>query len=888
VLPFVGLLRQDDLGFPVVILPGSVYVTAGTTRRATGTHYTPRSLTEPIVQHTLEPLVYQGPAEGWPKAEWQLRQPGELLALKVCDMAMGSAGFLVQVVRYLSEQLVEAWARYGPGDGAHGDVELAVFGEAAATMTPEDRLIYARRLVAERCVYGVDKNPLAVEIAKLSLWLVTMAKDRPFTFLNHALKCGDSLVGASTEDFLRWANRKKPGEMSLDQEVLREELKKASRLRKQLESFVVRDVQDAATKDALLQEADAALAHIRRGADLITGVKLLGLKSQDADDIQLRFLDPFLAGELDADIDGQKYYDAARALNAGKQECIFHWELEFPEVFEKKGFSAFIGNPPFIGGTKISTAFGTNYLKCLQLNYPSFHGRADYCSIFFLKGYFNTKLGGSLGLIATNTIAQGDTRETGLEEIRKVGGIIYKTKVSMPWPGEAAVFVSVVHIFKGKYYGDLYIDEKKVLQISASLDDFSQVSKPEKLSKNSGMIFNGSKLDGIGFVLDNKEADSLITKDRRNIDVVYRYLGGEDINSQPDQIPNRWVINFFEWDLEQAERYSDCINIIRQRVLPQRQKHSEKRTRDHWWQFQRVRPELYHSIANFQDILVVARVTKYIAFVFVPSGWVYNEKIFVINSEDRGVFSVLQSNFHNYWVLQYSSTLGEGINYAPSDCFETFPFPINNNGLYQIGETLHEYRRTILLSRQEGLTATYNRFHNPDEHATDIARLRELHVEMDNAVAAAYGWEDLVLGHGFHETAQGTRYTISEAARREVLARLLKLNHERYEEEQRQAGLQEKPKKAAKDKPAPAPRPVRAASAAPAQFSLIPDLVPDPEPLSQPALLPAASVASAPAGSIGSWDQAICLACGKHLVGYLLEEHTKTVHGGVEPGYRKV
>ena len=191
--------------------------------------------------------------------------------------------------------------------------------------------------------------------------------------------------------------------------------------------------------------------------------------------------------------------------------------------------------------------------------------------------------------------------------------------------------------------------------------------------------------------------------------------------------------------------------------------------------------------------------------------------------------------------------------------------------------------------RKEGLTDTYNRFHNPDEHATDIARLRELHVEMDNAVAAAYGWEDLALGHGFHETAQGTRFTISEAARREVLARLLKLNHERYEEEQRQAGLQEKPKKAAKDKPAPAARPVRAASAAPAQFSLNPDLVPDPEPLSQPALLSAPSVvASTPAGSIGSWDQAICLACGKHLVGYLLEEHTKMVHGGVEVGYRKV
>ena len=98
-----------------------------------------------------------------------------------------------------------------------------------------------------------------------------------------------------------------------------------------------------------------------------------------------------------------------------------------------------------------------------------------------------------------------------------------------------------------------------------------------------------------------------------------------------------------------------------------------------------------------------------------------------------------------------------------------------------------------MLTRQEGLTKTYNRFHDPDETSADIQKLRQLHVEMDNAVAAAYGWTDLDLGHGFHETKQGVRYTISEPARREVLARLLKLNHERYAEEVKQ-GLHEKKK----------------------------------------------------------------------------------------------
>ena len=109
VLPFAGLIRDDDFGRPWVIPAGSVYVTAGTDRRSSGTHYTPRVLTEPIVEHTLEPLVYIGPAEGWPRDKWLLRTPAELLDLKVCDKAMGSGAFLVQSDRYLAERLVEAW-----------------------------------------------------------------------------------------------------------------------------------------------------------------------------------------------------------------------------------------------------------------------------------------------------------------------------------------------------------------------------------------------------------------------------------------------------------------------------------------------------------------------------------------------------------------------------------------------------------------------------------------------------------------------------------------------------------------------------------------------------------------------------------------------------------
>lgn len=131
--------------------------------------------------------------------------------------------------------------------------------------------------------------------------------------------------------------------------------------------------------------------------------------------------------------------------------------------------------------------------------------------------------------------------------------------------------------------------------------------------------------------------------------------------------------------------------------------------------------------------------------------------------------------------------------YTPTDCFQTFPFPENTATVATVGESYYLLRKHTMLARQEGLTATYNRFHDPSESAADIARLRQLHVEMDNAVAAAYGWSDLDLGHGFHETAQGLRYTISEPARRQVLSRLLALNHARYAEEVA-AGLHERKK----------------------------------------------------------------------------------------------
>ena len=185
-----------------------------------------------------------------------------------------------------------------------------------------------------------------------------------------------------------------------------------------------------------------------------------------------------------------------------------------------------------------------------------------------------------------------------------------------------------------------------------------------------------------------------------------------------------------------------------------------------------------------------------------------------------------------------------------------------------------------MIDRQEGLTTTYNRFHNPKDKSADTNRLRELHVEMDNAVAAAYGWSDLDLGHGFHETPQGVRFTISEATRREVLSRLLQLNHERYEEEVRQ-GLHEKDKKKAKEEQPARQKPKKLAHPE-GQMNLLA------EPEVSDEVEAAEALPPTPTSEIGSWDRCKCLACGKTVMGFSIAEHTQSEHQGKDPGYRKM
>ena len=195
---------------PHVLPPGAMYLQPTEERRRSGSHYTPRSLTAPIVATTFRPIFERLGDQATPE---------QILDLKVCDPAMGSGAFLVEACRLLAERLVRAWE---------------VHKQTPKVPDDEDVLTYARRLVAERCLYGVDKNLFAVDLAKLSLWLATLAREHPFTFLDHALRHGDSLVGLSREQIacFNWETTKQmPLLRTLIDERVAEAQRCASRFR---------------------------------------------------------------------------------------------------------------------------------------------------------------------------------------------------------------------------------------------------------------------------------------------------------------------------------------------------------------------------------------------------------------------------------------------------------------------------------------------------------------------------------------------------------------------------------------------------------------------------------------------------------------------------------
>jgi len=824
---------------PNGLATGSLILQPTAERRRSGSHYTPRALTEPIVAEAFRPWLES--CNHQPTAE-------QILALKVCDPAMGSGAFLVAVCRYLAGWLVKAWERDGYPEG----------------FRPEhDKDTVARRLVAQRCLYGVDKNPFAVSLAKLSLWLVTLSQDLPFTFVDHALKCGDSLVGYSV------------AEIDTASEQVQLELVRQARgsyvqaCADRRSSFADDTLDDAGydRKKQLLKEQTKAGDSQRLVGDLMVAAFFAETKPAMRAKALQQHLATVSGAFADVDLPAVAQELRQRLVAGEKGITPFHWDLEFPEVFSdgRGGFDVFVGNPPFAGKNTIAEGSPAAILDWFKQLHPESHGNADLVAHFFRRCFHWLRPGGSLGLIATNTIAQGDTRSTGLRWICLNGGTIYAARKRTKWPGVAAVVVSVVHLLKGAYGGVRLLEKRPVEQITAFLFASGGHDDPRQLAANAGKSFVGSYVLGMGFTFDDSgpadddtpgipspiaTMERLIAENSKNAEVIFPYIGGEEVNSSPTHAHHRYVINFGERSEEECRReWPELMAIVERKVKPERDQLKDnadgRRRKQNWWQFGRATPALDAAVAMCEQVLVTPCISNTLGFARLQPPKVFSHKLNVFPLPRAENLPLVQSRVHEFWARTFASSMKDDVNYSPTDCFETFPFPpallesaANNpshestrHSLESIGKRYHQFRSELMVANSEGLTSTYNHFHDPAETSSGQLELRRLHAKMDQEVLAAYGWSDVPTACGFgldyldtEEDAQlpnelqeridsgelffwdagdaidfqgqlqaygaitgrrklPWRYRWPDSVRDDVLARLLALNAERYAEE---------------------------------------------------------------------------------------------------------
>ena len=843
---YEGMLEYD----PIITKQAGVYqfdFVKGSGRSSSGSHYTPDELVQPLIKHSLDYVIEDRLKSSDKKSE----KEKALLSIKVCDVACGSGHILLNAARRIGAELAKVRA-----------------GEDQPSPAP---LRQAIRDVIKSCIYGVDKNPLAVELCKVALWLEAHNPGEPLNFLDHHIKCGDAIVGLAHKEELEngiadEAFKNMPGD---DKDIRAELAKRNKRERKDRKqrhfdfgesvggSFA--DISMMFDRFNKLPESTIEEIEYKRKeyVKMSFGAKWLRLKILADIQVAQFFItkDETNVRKIVTDEEYMDYLSGTKPIHpmkAGKaggiagEKRFFHWFLEFPVVFAGGGFDCILGNPPYLGGQSISGNFGHKYLNFLT-HYYTPASNCDLVTYFFRRIYSIIKYSAFLGLLTTNTISQGNSRVGGLDfALKKTGSIIYAFK-NKQWPGRAAVFISLIILIKDFWEGKVYLNEKKVESINSLLNEGALDVTTYPLKMNNE-CFMGSTPFGKGFFINKNKANEILESNPRYHHVLLPVLNGDDFLNDYNQEPTRYIINFWDWDLEKSKTYPLCFEIVQKTVKPQRESQKIISAKKYWWRFHRLALALYKAISKNKRVLVTPFTSKYCVFAFLHSKMIFSNATIVFSNEKYSFFTVLQSSIYDSWIQLYGSTLETRIRYSPSDVYENFPFPQKTNKLNMgkldlIGERYDHYRGELMKKVQIGLTKTYNQFHNPDlrgfsnddiatistlkakesqkqygketvnlwkhiektegictfnEAVHDILHLRELHKQMDETVLKAYGWEDIDLAHNFYEVDylpenDRVRYTISPDARKEVLKRLLKLNYEIHEQEVK-AGLHAKGK----------------------------------------------------------------------------------------------
>jgi methylase of polypeptide subunit release factors len=817
---YEGLLEYD----PKVEKIGSLYQFSfieGDSRSSSGSHYTPEELVKPLIKHSLDYIIADKLKESNPEEA--------LLSITVCDVACGSGHILLSAARKIA-------------------TELASIREGAEQPSPTYYRA-AMKDVIRNCIYGVDLNPLAVELCKVALWLEAHNPNEPLNFLDHHIKCGNAIVGLAHFEELQngiatEAFKTLPG----DDKDFAATLRKQNTLERKSKQISTYDIEREDLNLQGLQKEFAEFTELpERSPEEITA-KAAAYKNLTEDkkwyrlknlaDLQVaQFFIPKTVENREKITTNTKYKtylnSGAQIIDRGAASAMtvekrfFHWFLEFPQVFSKGGFDCILGNPPYIAARDINSKVGERIHKYLKYVFFPSNGKPDFVSYFYRRDYDIIKAQGFISLIATNSISQGDTRKSSIEYLIQNKGVLNFAAPSINWPGEANTTVSLTTIAKNRTDLNFYIRDEKVEGISSRLevlDNNSIETNPFVMKANIPLAFQGSILGCEKFKISNSIAEEKF----KNSKFIFPFITGDDLNDKLNQDASTKVIDLGNLDLESIKKFKDLFEYCESEIKPFQKGKKE------WWKHHRNRFDSYKIAREKEYLIANSIVTKYPTLSRVLTSSVLSNKntVFVVN---KGQEAILLSSIYAHWVYKYTTTMGAStISFAINECFNNFPL-LESINLNKRSDKYLEIRNNIQFQLKIGLTKTYNQFHNRDlvenveqldakafekkygketwylynhlevkkkenisyeEAVPRIFELRELHKEMDEAVLEAYGWQDVNLRHDFYEMEylpenDRVRYTIHPEARKEVLKRLLLLNHERFEEEVKQ-GLHKK------------------------------------------------------------------------------------------------
>jgi len=796
----------------------------GTERSSSGSHYTPEELVKPLITNSLDYLIADKMKEADPETG--------LLSLTICDVACGSGHILLSAARRVGFELAKL--RSGEDQPTPSVLRIAI------------------RDVIKNCIYGVDLNPLAVELCKVALWLEAHEPGQPLNFLDHHIKCGNAIVGLASYDEIRngissEAFKTLPGDDKEIAAALRK--KNDAELKSQVsELFAIdaaehnlEEIQKAFAEFSQLKEdtSDQIAAKERAYEKLITGKKWFRLKQLADIQVAQFFISKTLENKdrlttyskyKNYVTTGQQILDQGASMSVAAEKRFFHWFLEFPHIFMNGGFDCILGNPPFLGGADISKKYNLNLTNFLYTKYSPARNRADFVTYFVRRISEISKH--SFSLITTNSISEGDTRSGGLDFILNKNEFTINHAVkSKEWPGQAKLYISIISLSKLSLALPKILDGKKVSNVSSFLDSNINEDPPYTLAGNKNQVYLGCKLLGDGFIISEIEYRKLLDKNKLNHHVIKKIFNGEYLGSMLDKKSKDYAIYFQDWDLNKCKKYDEALQIVKELVKPERDLQKDKLTRENWWLYARPRIEMYKHLQKTEFCYVWPRTSKYISITKIDSDSIFTDGVCVYVGTDEIFFPLIQSTIHYEWARKYSSKLKNDLRYSNTDAYETFPRKFENDTvkLIELGNLYLSIRCELITKFQLGITKLYNLFNSASlvktsevkdkqveflskhlakiksnvsivETVEDIIKLRQLHKEMDEAVLKAYDWSDISLRHDFYEVDylpenDRVRYTIHPDARKEILKRLLELNHKIHAEEVA-AGLWEKNKSA--------------------------------------------------------------------------------------------